>query len=384
VKSGGVGGKEEDPVARFAVPRWLAVVSSAIGSLLGLLSGLYSSEFRYALESSFRNLNPTALYVVVATVIASASSIMIYRWLARAKQQPIVNDGRIEIRADALPLPVGTLDAVVGRHLRYLESERDSKDLIVFLHGLGLDANDFRPYLAESRYHCLALTLYGFNTDEKGDPHYAPISLDTHIRLLEYALRRIRKDHPDKRMTLVGFSFGADMILFLNEAVPQLVRRLEIHRAVLLDPNIDESTTTISSRIAKVDREQPLAQLVGILDSANEVTEFRYLCEYLHKITKKDFGQIQRHAREVVMRWDRSLNGSNDLFLDLMGRLSRNVDGVNVVLSFNFERLFNEVAHRAMGRGLDANCFECSTCDHFELISPNFLRDRLEGMLSHP
>jgi pimeloyl-ACP methyl ester carboxylesterase len=377
----GAGLKEEDPVSRFRVPRWLAVVSSAIGSALGLLSGLYSAEFRDALESSFRHLNPTALYVVVVTVIASASSIMVYRLLARTKQVPLVSDGRIEIRADALPLGVDTLDAVVGRHLRYLESERDSKDLIIFLHGLGLDANDFRPYLAESRYHCLALTFYGFNTEEKGDPHYAPISLDTHIRLLEYALRRIRRDNPGKRLTLVGFSFGADMILFLNEAVPKLIRKLEIHRAVLLDPNIDDSTTTISSKIAKVDREQPLAQFVEILNSANEVSEFRYLCEYLHKITKKEFGQIQRHAREVVLRWDRT---SNDLFLDLMGLLSRNVDAVNVVLSFNFEGLFNEVAHRALARGLDANCFECSTCDHFELISPSFLRDRLEGMLSHP
>ena len=54
----------------------------------------------------------------------------------------------------------------------------------MFVHGLGLDANDFRPYMAESRFHCIALTLYGFNTEEKDDPHYRPISLQSHVQLL--------------------------------------------------------------------------------------------------------------------------------------------------------------------------------------------------------
>ena len=250
----------------------------------------------------------------------------------------------------------------------------------MFLHGLGLDANDFRSYMAESRHHCVALTLYGFNDDEKDDAHYAPISLDSHIALLGYALYTLHKRYPQKRMTLVGFSFGADMILLLDQFTNKAKKIFEtapIHKAVLLDPNINRKTTTISSRIANVNQAEP-DQLVDLLETASTVAELRYLCEYLYKITAKNFAQIQRHAREVVKIWDVD---SQTQFLDYLGRLIRATEGVHVVLSFNFEELFNAIAQGAASRGLDANSLECSRADHFELIEAAFLKDRLEGLL---
>jgi pimeloyl-ACP methyl ester carboxylesterase len=168
-------------------------------------------------------------------------------------------------------------DLVVGRTLHYLEAKRDSSELVIFLHGLGLDANDFRPYMAESRHHCIALTLYGFNAEERDDDHYKPISLQTHVQLLGYALERLHRIHPRKRMALVGFSFGADVMLFLPQFAGDATRRLQLNKAVLLDPNVNHSTTTISARIAMVDRDRPLAELIGILQSTDDIGEFRDL-----------------------------------------------------------------------------------------------------------
>jgi len=374
------GATEVTGSGRFRVSRWLAIVSGVIGSLFGIVSGLYSTEFRDALETSLRDLrpSPTLVFVVISSVVASASTTIFYRSLVKRRQQGEIVRGEIPIQSDALTELSNQQDSVVGRRLVYLEAKRHTGDLVVFLHGLGLDASDFRPYMLESKFHCVSLTMFGFNEVERDDEHYSPISLESHVQLLAYALRRIQRQYPHKRITLVGFSFGADMILFLSQFVGSVFADLNINKVILLDPNVNQSTTTISAKIAVVDQDRPLAQLVRILESASNVAEFRNLSEYLYKITSKNFGQIQQHAQEVVKEW--SLD-SFDNFLDHLGLLISSTQGVHVVLSFTYEKLFNGLAKGAVSRGLDASNLECSTCDHFELIGVGYLKDRLEGLL---
>jgi pimeloyl-ACP methyl ester carboxylesterase len=361
------------------VPRWLAALIGLIGSVLGLATNLYSTEFRDAITASGKHIG-ALLFPLLASIVASGSALLIYRWLQdRRREQSEITQGELRIGSDALEVVVNDQDAIVGRSVYYLETKRDSGDLLVFLHGLGLDASDFRSYMTESRFHCLALTLYGFNAQEKDDQHYKPISLQSHVQLLGYVLGKIAARYPHKRITLVGFSFGADIIFFLMQFAEKTVRGLKIRRAVLLDPNINLSTTTISSRIADVDKDKPLTELVKILESANSTSEFRNLCEYVYKITSKNFAQIQRHAKEVIALLDTS---AYDRFLDRMGQLLSATEAVHVVLSFDYEQHFNSIARGAATRGIDMQNLECSRLSHFELIGPNFLRDRLEGVLS--
>lgn len=352
----------------------LAAVSGMVGAVFGLVTNLYSAEFRQAIESSGRGLTSTAVSFIVVAVAASASTSLVFWALSRRLKPAGVAAGEIKIRADALQ----SVPNVFGRRLHYLEVKRDSNDLVVFLHGLGLDAGDFRAYISESRFHCVALTLFGFNVSEKDDPNYPPLPLDSHVQLLGYALRKLKTMYPRKRMSLVGFSFGADMILFLGARQAEVVRGLGIRRAVLLDPNVNSSTTIISGHIARAGEEHSVDQFVEILGSAKDVAEFRYLSEYLYKITAKDFQQIRQHAREVVAVWS---DESTTKFLDHVGQLMRLVEGVHVVLSGNAETLFNAVAASAAARGLDADTLDYARCDHFELIEPAMLKNRLEGVL---
>ena len=223
------------------------------------------------------------------------------------------------------------------------------------------------------------LILYGFNAEERDDQYYKPISLQSHVQLLGYALGKIAAQYPHKRITLVGFSFGADLVFFLMQFAEKAIRNLKIRRAILLDPNINLSTTTISSRIADIDKDQPLTELVKILESANNTSEFRNLCEYIYKITSKNFAQIQRHAKDVIALLDTS---AYDRFLDRMGQLMSATEAVHVVMSFDYEQHFNSIARGAATRGIDIQSLECSRLSHFELIGPGFLKDRLEGVLS--
>jgi pimeloyl-ACP methyl ester carboxylesterase len=356
--------------------KWLLrLLASAGGAALGLLTSLYSAELRQILEASGRGFVNTGLPVAITAAVASVSGVLIYELGFRRRYRGTVTEGEIPIGADALDGIIHDEDAVVGRSLRYLETKRFSEELVVFLHGLGLDADDFRPYMSESRFHCVALTLYGFNEDERDNDHYRPISLESHVQLVGYALRRIQRRYPHKRITLVGFSFGADMILCLREFAPETLPALRLHRVVLLDPNINNATTTISSRVADVDSDRSLRDLVAILRSAKTSLEFRYLCEYLSKITSKNFAHVRRHAREMSDRYRQRSFGP---FLRAVGALAGVTGRIDVVLSLNHEEVFNAVARAAAARGLDMNRLECSRTDHFDLMGPAFLKQELE------
>lgn len=370
--------RPEEPAPGARRLRWWMTAASLGGSLLGLIASLYSAELRRVLEASGRGFVNTGLPIAVTAVVASVSGVLIYELLFRRGRTAEVTPGEIAIRADALEGIVSDQDSVVGRSLRYLEARRRTTDLVVFLPGLGLDAHDFRPYLAESRFHCVALTLYGFNPGERDDEHYQPISLQSHVQLVAYALRRLKTAYPHKRITVVGFSFGADMLLFLQEYAPEVLWRLRLRAAVLLDPNINHTTTVFSSRIAGVSEHGTPRDLVAILRSAKDRTELRYLSAYLAKITSKNFPQVRRYASEVAARYQ---HDSYDPFLDAVGQLATVTEAVQVVLSYNHEAVFNAVAHAAAARGLDLNYLVCSRTDHFELLSPSFLADRLAGVL---
>jgi hypothetical protein len=129
------------------MPRWLAVLSSLLGTLLGLATNLYSAQFRDAITNSGRHIDSAVVSAVVAAVVTSAATAVIYRWLVRRSQRNAqIVAGEIEIQSDILDAVADDHDSVVGRSLHYLEARRESPELVVFLHGLGLDANDFRPY----------------------------------------------------------------------------------------------------------------------------------------------------------------------------------------------------------------------------------------------
>lgn len=367
------------PTPKFVLPHWLGLVAGLLGTLLGIAASLYSSAFRNAIASSGKAVSPTAFSILLATIVSSTVTAMVYRWLVHRRQVlSQILSGEIAIESDALEVVVDEQDLVVGRVLRYLEAKRDSEELVIFLHGLGLDADDFRPYMAESRFHCIAITLYGFNAEERADDHYRPIAMETHVQLLAYAIAKISRTYPRKRISLAGFSFGADVLLFLPKFAGAYIGDLPIAGALLLDPNVNQTTTTISSRIAIIDRERPLAELVRLLESTDDLAEFRNLCEYVYKITAKNFGQIQRHASEMIAMWNTT---TYECFLDRLGQLRASADRVHLVLSFDYDKHFNAIARRAVTHGLTPADLECSRVGHFDLIGPRFLKERLEGLV---
>lgn len=313
----------------------------------------------------------------LGAVVTGFSSLGIYWWLLRRKQLTGVVEGALQIPQEALRM-LETDGDTPGGLLHYLEAKRESDELVVFVHGLGLDATDFRAYLAESKYNAVALTLYGFNANEKYDDDYLPISLKSHAQLFALALRQLQERHSGKRMSLVGFSVGADIILMLSELAGGVLAGLKIHRVLLLDPNINQSTTTISSKIAELDGERPLEQFIDVLRSARNMHELRFLCAYVFKATAKDIAQVRRHAKDISDVWDES---GTDQFVEYITKLTKVAGGIHVVLSLGQKDLLEELRDRAFDCGLSQEHFSWASSSHFELLDPSFLRRQLESLL---
>ncbi|GAA0462525.1 hypothetical protein Ade02nite_29070 [Paractinoplanes deccanensis] len=346
---------------RFAFNAGMA--GPVVGALVGLLLLPYSS----------------VAALIAAAIGSGVASLALYGGLLRRKQLTGVVEGALQITPDTLHAIDPGNKKKDGALLHYLEARRDSEDLVILLHGLGLDASDFRTYLAETKYHAVALTLYGFNVDEKDDEDYSPISLKSHARLFALALKELQTKHPGKRLSLVGFSVGADIILMLSDLAGDVLLGLDFHRVLLLDPNVNAKTTTISTRMAGMNREQPLEQLLEVLNAAEGIDDLVYRCEYVVKTAQKDIAQIQRHASEISSFW-RSDPGT-DLFIKSMTKLGKLASDIYVIFSLGQKELLEGLQDRAGECGLGRENFRWAASGHFQLLDPSFLRRQLDLLL---
>lgn len=365
------------------LPRWTWAVIGAIGSALGFFVDLYTDEVRQLIESEALRLAVRWLAIAAIVLATSATTWLARDWMwrrrrARETVQAKVFDITVDDFFDALP----TEDAVIGRQLHYLERETNAKTLVVFLHGLGLDAGDFRRFMLLTNVHTVAITLFGFNVAEANDDRYRPIGLGPHTDLVAGAIRRLQQKHPAKDLVLVGFSLGADLLLRLAQlwAIrPDRAPRLKM--ATLLDPNVNSSTMNISTAIAQMDIAQPLVELKRIAAQAQTPAEFHNVCEYLHKITSKNLEQIRRHAREFVDYWRDEGPGQFTKFLQRLGGLTTMAGTVRVVFSFHYEEQFNALVQTARVTGTQAQ-LQVTQLDHFNLISDEQLQIEVAAIAS--
>jgi hypothetical protein len=121
--------------------------ASIVGGLVtagGILIGIYPDSVRTFLDENW----PELLGGTGAVVLLLGAIYVSFRAGGRRIRERLVmiDDKSYVIGAEVAVDIVGS-DAVAGRPIRYLERSTDSPELVVLIHGLGLDANDFRGYL---------------------------------------------------------------------------------------------------------------------------------------------------------------------------------------------------------------------------------------------
>ncbi|MFO7250478.1 MAG: alpha/beta hydrolase [Actinomycetes bacterium] len=353
------------------------------GGAAGVVIGIYSDTARQALDWLWTHLLTPYTLAAAQFVVIAVASWTLRGWVERRRQ------GRRQIVSRSFDIRLCDFEddltgdqTVIGRKLRYLERRTESKTLVVMLPGLGLDANDFRPYMNIAREHTVAVTLFGFNQSEAKDERYRPVSLATHVELVNWALGNLRRQYQHKRMVLVGFSIGADMIMRLGEFWQDHPgRNPDIHAMLLMDPNINRSSMVVSGALAGMDPADPLAELKKVSQTATNLTEFQNICEYLHKISKKDLAQIQRHAKDWWEYWEEA--GRYDRFMQRIGRLYAHCPRIQVLFSAHYDGSFNEIVARARQHGM-SHIFDSYGIDHFEFLNEQFLAQKISAVTAAP
>jgi len=354
-----------------SLPKRAASVVGGLVTAGGILAGVYADAVRHFIDDNATDIVLGACALVLAVSAASAGFLVGGR---RVRERMVLIEDKSFVIEPEVAADIVGFDAVVGRTIHYLERASDSPDLVVFLHGLGLDANDFRGYMAETRHHAVAVTLFGFDQRDRGDARFGVISLESHMSVLESFLVWIKKQYPHKRLHLVGFSFGADMLMFLAERLSGRHGRLG-DSIVLLDPNINRSSMFISTSICQLDISNPLGGLKKLLEGADGMIEFQNLCEYLHKVCSKNLAQVQRLACDVRSKWEES---GYTQFLKRLAAVDERTRRASVVFSFHYEQHFNELIRAAGRMNFVVTEMHSTEFDHFQLIGPNALYRQLD------
>lgn len=353
---------------------------TAAGGLTGILIGIYSDEARGMIGWTWTHVVAGGTLVVLA-----AAGVFSAAWWGRGRlerrrelRREIVAKS-FDIHADDFDDDLPSDHAVIGRELRYLERRTTSTHLVVLLHGLGLDANDFRSFMNVAPQHTAAITAFGHNTQEARDDSYRAIGLATHTDLVSGAINNLHRQYPHKKLTLVGFSVGADMLLRLAELWRDHPdRKPRVSSVMLLDPNINHSTMIITGSMAQLNPDEPLAELKRIANTPRSPVEFQNICEYLHKITEKDLRQVQRYAADLWDYWEP--DGQYDLFFQRTQRLQAVCGTLRVFFSTHFEHHFNDVVAHARQRGI-RQVFDLRRVDHFELCRETFLKREVTALI---
>jgi serine/threonine protein kinase len=283
----------------------------------------------------------------------------------------------------------GELDPrIIGDHLLYLDNQVPSDVLVCLLHGFGGDHRTFRNVLERSPYHCVAVTLYGFEPSVR---KRRSLSLKDHITLMRHFLTRmVESAHPAATL-LVGFSSGADFGFHLINGWPDDQRFL-VDGFLSLGCNLNLDTCFVSSALAGQASENAseiLPHLRAAGARAASLGEWLNTHEYLVDILRKfqrDLAPLRRLGQEVI----RPFQQGGDPFPGWYREACRRVRALRCV--FADTELESRPAQQVLLAHLDTGVLgDCYTeesivieagADHFDLIAPERINRHLAEILA--
>lgn len=252
--------------------------------------------------------------------------------------------------------------------------------LVLYFHGLGLDQRDFYPVLMETKYRSIAPTLYGFHLS---DSNPRSIPLDTHCFLISRFIESIANELAPKRIVLVGFSTGADMLL----RIPRFLNTdgYSVAGLLLLDCNINQQTCFISRELRRaLDGEVTALHLAhAIGSSAASIADWLDLHQYLVRVLgkfKDNLRNLALFANDVFMAQPESgVEHFGELYRELLlwtpkARLLFSKGEVHE----SFIPSLRSIGDTGGARGCVK--WEMNT-SHFGLLEPEFLERHLDELM---
>jgi pimeloyl-ACP methyl ester carboxylesterase len=272
----------------------------------------------------------------------------------------------------------------INQDMIYLQNSSKEKGvLVIYLHGLGLDGDDFKEQLLHSKYYGIAPTMFGFhkNLTNFGDS----VPIEVHAEVLKLFIDSLIGNKKPSNIILVGFSIGADMILrMLKDNMLS-----SISGVLLLDPNIDSSTCFLSNELSNIpinDHKGVIGSAVKIAGDESEIEDWLNIHKYLVKVLgkyKNNLDSIKIFSSQVV---DAMSESSSYVFSKTFPPSNDRVKYLKAILSGkNHSRNFIEgiiTTNKYWGKNYrEKDISRIEGKRHFDLIEPAFLESEIDNLV---
>jgi serine/threonine protein kinase len=195
-----------------------------------------------------------------------------------------------------------TLDsAIIGDELTYLDNERQSDVLIVYVPGLGFGHGTYGEILSRSPYRGIAVTMYGF--EERRDRR-TRVPIADHLTILRLFVESTVETLKPRMTVLSGFSAGSDIVLrMISEGC---MDNSHIQGILSLSPNVSLETCFFTSLLAEIpdDSDEKILdiarQVAGAMDTPQAWLQMNpYLMELVRKF-HTDVDALRFHGRDLL------------------------------------------------------------------------------------
>ena len=277
---------------------------------------------------------------------------------------------------------------MVGDSMEYLDNHARSDTMVCFVPALGLDAAEFEEHMRQLPWRCIAVTP--FSHEPQRHRRYT-LSLNDHFTLLRHFLRHVGERTGARRIVLVGFSSGADVVMRFAAARPGGGARVD---AVLsLGCNISLETCFVTSMLARMSSRHPerlLADLRSVGESATELDSWLTVHTYLVAMLRKfrnSVDPLRSLAREIMRPFE---GGGDSPFLSWYRDASANVRGIRCLFednelhrAFVTDVLLSQATTKKLGDRYreDSILIEPDTA-HFDLERPDVVQKHVEALLA--
>jgi len=348
-----------------------AIVAAVIASIATIVAALISGR-RMVGSRKTKNQNQAALS-------SSATSV------SKVSEKLFLLDEKL---CDRIKLKK-TESLVINKEMHYFDNNVDSTGtIVILLHGLGLDQEDFRNYLKYSERRCIAPTLYGFHREDRHEA--LKLSLESHCRIFGEFISYIAELHKPKSILLAGFSLGADLILW-SFSKYQIENTSGVKALLLLDPNLTSTTYFLTSALAKIQSNQSddvLDVIRQIGGKAQTIHEWLRLHQYMVKVFGKfrdDVSFLKDFAAQAV---DNFPNETTESFAGWYKAALDSVKLIQYVFSNDpgGESLLKELLHENMKNNILGKWYRTGMLkyeagiDHFGLIELENLSRYIERL----
>jgi len=190
---------------------------------------------------------------------------------------------------------------VIGDELEYLDNERASDVLVVYLPGFGFGHGAYREILGRSPYRGIAVTLYGFEEERR---RRTPLPIVDHLTILRLFLESVLETVKPRTTILCGFSSSADLVLrMVSEGG---LDGSHINGILTLSPNVSLETCFFTRRVAEIpdDNDEKFFEIARDVAAAMDTPQaWLQTNPYLIELVRKyhaDIDALRIHGRDII------------------------------------------------------------------------------------